>query len=86
VVWPNDSNSINNNHLIYRNYFGARPRLGSNGGETIRIGTSQVCTNSSATIVEGNYFEHCNGEVELFPTNRATINFPTIHFSNAKVA
>ena len=65
VVWPNDSNSINNNHLIYRNYFGARPRLGSNGGETIRIGTSQVCTNSSATIVEGNYFEHCNGEVEI---------------------
>ncbi len=65
VVWPNDSNSINNNHLIYRNYFGARPRLGANGGETIRIGTSQVCTNSSGTIVEGNYFEHCNGEVEI---------------------
>ncbi len=65
VVWPNDSNSTNNNHLIYRNYFGARPRLGSNGGETIRIGTSQVCSNSSGTIVEGNYFEHCNGEVEI---------------------
>ncbi len=65
VVWPNDSNSINNHHLIYRNYFGPRPRLGSNGGETIRIGTSQVCTNSSASIVEGNYFEHCNGEVEI---------------------
>ena len=65
VVWPNDSNSINNNHLIYRNYFGPRPRLGSNGGETIRIGTSQVCTNSSGTIVEGNYFERCNGEVEI---------------------
>ena len=29
VVWPNDSNSINNNHLITRNYFGPRPRLGS---------------------------------------------------------
>lgn len=65
VVWPNDSNSINNEHLIYRNYFGARPRLGSNGGETIRIGTSQVCHLNSGTIVDGNYFEHCNGEVEI---------------------
>lgn len=65
VVWPNDSNCINNGHLIYRNYFGARPRLGSNGGETIRIGTSQVCRLSSGTIVDGNYFEHCNGETEI---------------------
>ena len=65
VVWPNDSNSINNGHLIYRNYFGARPRLGANGGESIRIGTSQVCHLSSGTIVDGNYFEHCNGEVEV---------------------
>ncbi len=65
VVWPNDSNSTNNGHLIYRNYFGARPRLGSNGGETIRIGTSQVCHLSSGTIVDGNYFERCNGETEI---------------------
>lgn len=65
VVWPNDSNSINNGHKIYRNYFGPRPRLGSNGGETIRIGTSHVCMNSSGTIVDGNYFERCNGETEI---------------------
>jgi len=65
VVWPDDENSINNQHLIYRNYFGFRPRLGSNGGETIRIGTSEVCMNSSGTIVKGNYFEHCNGETEI---------------------
>lgn len=65
VVWPNDSNSTNNGHLIYRNYFGPRPRLGANGGESIRIGTSQVCHLSSGTIVDGNYFEHCNGEVEV---------------------
>ncbi|MFT3753744.1 MAG: polysaccharide lyase 6 family protein [Paludibacter sp.] len=65
VVWPNDSNSTENNHLIYRNYFGPRARLGANGGETIRIGTSQVCTNSSQTYIMGNFFEHCNGEVEI---------------------
>lgn len=65
VVWPNDSNSTENGHLIIRNYFGPRPRLGSNGGESIRIGTSQVCTTSSQTLVVGNFFERCNGEVEI---------------------
>lgn len=65
VVWPNDSNSIHNGHIIYRNYFGPRPVLGTNGGESIRIGTSQVCHLSSGTIVDGNYFEHCNGEIEI---------------------
>ncbi len=65
VIWPNDSNSINNNHLIQHNFFGVRPLLGVNGGETIRIGTSDVCTNVSASVVRSNYFEHCNGEVEI---------------------
>ena len=65
IVCPNDSNSIHNKHWIYRNYFGPRPRLGSNGGESMRLGTSQVCTLSSETTVEGNYFERCNGEVEI---------------------
>lgn len=65
VVWPNDEMSQNNKHHIYRNYFGYRPALGNNGGETIRIGTSQVSKSVSATIVESNYFERCNGEVEI---------------------
>ncbi|MEI7830651.1 MAG: polysaccharide lyase 6 family protein [Prolixibacteraceae bacterium] len=65
VVWPNDSNSTKNKHVIQHNYFGYRPPLGSNGGETIRIGTSEVCTNVSGTIVKENYFERCNGESEI---------------------
>ncbi|MDD7887524.1 chondroitinase-B domain-containing protein [Flavivirga sp. 57AJ16] len=54
-----------NNHRIDKNYFGFRPALGSNGGETIRIGTSHTAMESSRTIVEENVFEHCNGEVEI---------------------
>lgn len=65
IICPNDSNSIHNKHLISHNYFGPRPRLGSNGGESIRLGTSEVCTNSSESRVEYNYFEHCSGEVEI---------------------
>ena len=65
VVWPNGEGHNNNFHQIRRNHFGYRPRLGSNGGETMRIGTSEYSLEISGTIVEGNYFERCNGEVEI---------------------
>lgn len=57
--------SRENNHQIDHNYFGHRPVLGSNGGETIRIGTSFFAATNSKTIVESNYFDHCNGEHEI---------------------
>jgi poly(beta-D-mannuronate) lyase len=75
VIWPNDENSINNDHHIYRNYFGYRPPLGVNGGETVRIGTSAVNTNISASVVEGNYFERCNGESEIISNKSADNKF-----------
>jgi poly(beta-D-mannuronate) lyase len=75
VIWPNDINCINNGHHIYRNYFGYRPSLGSNGGETIRIGTSDVHDNVSASVVEGNYFERCNGEAEIISNKSAENKF-----------
>jgi poly(beta-D-mannuronate) lyase len=65
VVWPNDSNCTNNGHIIRRNYFGPRPNLGKNGGESVRIGTSDVCRNNSGSIIESNYFEQCDGEIEI---------------------
>ncbi len=54
-----------NRARIDHNYFGPRPVLGSNGGETIRIGTSEESLSDSNTIVENNYFEHTDGEVEI---------------------
>ncbi len=65
VVWPNGEGHNRNYHQIRNNYFGYRPCLSSNGGETIRIGTSQVYLDVSGTVVESNYFERCNGEVEI---------------------
>lgn len=57
--------SRENHHRIDHNYFGPRPVLGSNGGETLRIGTSHYSMSDSFTIVENNYFDRCNGEVEI---------------------
>lgn len=57
--------SRKNGHQVDHNYFGPRPVLGSNGGETLRIGTSQYSMFDSNTLVENNYFDRCDGEVEI---------------------
>ncbi|PRP66705.1 polysaccharide lyase 6 family protein [Nonlabens agnitus] len=64
-------NSENNQHRIDHNYFGERRELGINGGETIRIGTSTYSKASSRTIVENNFFEKCNGEIEIISIKSA---------------
>ncbi len=65
AVRLNDTNSQENHHKIDHNYFGPRPVFGSNGGETVRIGTSHYSLTDSYTTVENNYFDRCNGEVEI---------------------
>nr|WP_136251034.1 polysaccharide lyase 6 family protein [Ningiella ruwaisensis] len=65
AVRLNHENSQENYHQIDHNYFGYRPIFGSNGGETIRIGTSHYSLSDSFTLVENNVFEHTNGEVEI---------------------
>lgn len=62
VVWLDDKP---NYHQIDHNYFGPRPDLANNGGETIRIGTSTYSMNDSYTTVESNIFDKCDGEVEI---------------------
>ncbi len=57
--------SRNNGHVIDFNYFGPRPVLGSNGGETLRIGTSRYSMYQSGTLVENNIFDRTDGEVEI---------------------
>jgi len=65
AVRLNTEESRENNHLIDHNYFGHHPILGSNGGETMRIGTSHYSLTNSNTVVEYNYFDRCNGEHEI---------------------
>lgn len=65
AVRLNTQESQQNHHRIDNNYFGPRPMLGSNGGETLRIGTSHYSLTDSFTIIENNYFDRCNGEVEI---------------------
>lgn len=65
VIWLQTLSDRPNNHRVDHNYFGPRPDLGYNGGETIRIGTSDYSLTDSRTIIEYNVFEECNGEIEI---------------------
>lgn len=65
IVMLNYPDCDENQHLIEDNYFGPRPVYGSNGAETIRVGTSQQCMQSSRSIIRRNLFYRCNGEVEV---------------------
>jgi poly(beta-D-mannuronate) lyase len=65
VVVRNATSGLDNRHRIDHNWFGPRPNLGSNGGETIRVGTSHDSQSASNTVVENNWFEQCDGEVEI---------------------
>jgi poly(beta-D-mannuronate) lyase len=65
AVRLDSKDSQENGHRIDHNYFGHRPVLGSNGGETLRIGTSKYSMFDSNTLVENNYFDRCDGEVEI---------------------
>jgi len=62
VVWLGESDA--GKHRILHNHFGERPRLGKNGGETIRIGDSKTSMMTAGCLVEGNYFFRCDGETE----------------------
>ena len=60
-----DSVSTDNRNSIDSNYFAPKPRLGSNGGETLRIGSSAHSLKKGGAIVVANYFDRCSGEVEV---------------------
>ena len=65
IVILDEERNQQNYHRIDHNHFGPRPVYGSNGAETIRVGTSQQAYKSSNTIIEENLFDRCNGEVEV---------------------
>jgi len=60
-----EAEGVPNRHHIDHNHFGPRPPLGRNGGETIRVGYSHQSMSNSATLVEQNLFDRCDGELEI---------------------
>ena len=64
-VYLNGNQHIRNYHQITNNHFGPRPRKGGPRAETMQIGDSYTSMTPSYVKVIGNFFEKCNGEVEV---------------------
>ncbi|WPR72084.1 chondroitinase-B domain-containing protein [Flavobacterium sp. NG2] len=64
---------INNHHQITNNHFGPRPRKGGPHGETIQVGDSGTSMAPSFTLIANNFFERCDGEVEII-SNKSNNN------------
>ncbi|WP_244307316.1 chondroitinase-B domain-containing protein [Flavobacterium fluviatile] len=64
---------INNYHQIINNHFGPRPRKGGPHGETIQLGDSGTSMAPCFTTVANNFFERCDGEVEII-SNKSNNN------------
>lgn len=63
TVWREISGP--NYHQIDNNVFKDYAPGSGNGYETIRVGTSTHSQTDSFTTVENNYFENCDGEIEI---------------------
>ena len=78
VVWL--VNGVTVNHSITQNYFGYRnsnlDATGAelNGQEIIRVGDSGTSMTTASVTVQGNFFEHCNGEIEII-SNKSCGNY-----------
>ncbi|WP_347840790.1 polysaccharide lyase 6 family protein [uncultured Draconibacterium sp.] len=81
VVWLDATPDY---HLIDHNYFGPRQDLGENGGETIRIGTSDWESYNSNCTVEYNVFEECDGEIEIISNKSVGNHYRYNTFSNCE--
>jgi poly(beta-D-mannuronate) lyase len=81
VVWLDETPDY---HLIDNNYFGPRQDLGVNGGETIRIGTSDWESYNSNCTVEYNLFDECDGEIEIISNKSVGNHYRYNTFDNCE--
>ena len=78
VVWyssttyPAPANSTF--HLIDSNYFNGRSYMGSNGGETMRIGDSNSSRTKGFNTIEYNLFENCTQVEPEIVSNKSQYN------------
>lgn len=78
VVWL--TAGIVPNHIIDQNYFGYRnSNLDANGAELngqeiIRVGDSSTSMQIAGVQIINNFFEHCNGEIEII-SNKSCNNY-----------
>ncbi|WP_180968897.1 chondroitinase-B domain-containing protein [Microbacterium aurantiacum] len=81
------SDTVAKNSHIHHNYFSDHNFTGTNGGESIRLGTSPKALSSGGAIVEYNLFENANGDPEAISVKSSghTIRYNTIRDSKGGI-
>lgn len=78
TIWYNNNNypqeSTSTYHVIDSNYFKGRGYLGSNGGETIRVGTSATSRTNGFNVIAYNLFEDCIQTEPEIISNKSDFN------------
>lgn len=64
VVWR-DTDQADYHRIDHNQFLDVAYGLDQNGHETLRIGTSDQSQSDSKSVIEYNYFENCDGEVEV---------------------
>ncbi|MDF1550084.1 MAG: chondroitinase-B domain-containing protein [Bacteroidales bacterium] len=72
-VYLAGNENIRTYHQITNNHFGPKPRKGGPKAESIQIGDSYTSMAPAYVTVANNYFEECNGEVEII-SNKSNFN------------
>ena len=74
-------------HIVRNCYFGNTTEQTGNGYEAIRMGSSTYCFENSKTIVEGCFFEKCDGEGEIISVKSCEniVRNNTIYNSNGAI-
>ena len=75
MVYHKGNQHTNSYHQIEYNHFGPRPRKGGPRGETMRLGGSETSMTPGKVRVANNFFDRCNGEVEIISDKTNFNNF-----------
>lgn len=82
-----ETKDIFDEHIIKNCYFGNIKQQSENGYEAIRLGTSAYSFDTAKTVVEGCFFEKCDGESEIISVKSCgiTVRNNTLYNSNGAI-
>jgi poly(beta-D-mannuronate) lyase len=83
TVWR-DTSAPNYHQIDHNAFIDVAYGSDENGWETIRLGDSTQSQSNSSTIVEHNYFDRCNGEIEIISNKSGGNTYRYNTFNNSR--
>jgi poly(beta-D-mannuronate) lyase len=83
TVWR-DTSAPNHHQIDHNAFIDVAHGNDENGWETIRLGDSTQSQSNSNTVVEHNYFDRCNGEIEIISNKSGGNTYRYNTFNNSR--